>query len=153
MGEGDEDDEGEGEEGKVDDKGGAGVQADELVESVRDFGDDWSWRNVSGSSCGGLKCTPPKIPISTAPPAMSTVPATKCTENSSPRMMRAKNALYLRSKHQLQLEVSCPSQAHNRLTAPKGPSTTIGRAPIWKIVPRRFEQMKMANPPSHNGRR
>lgn len=57
------------------------------------------------------------MPMRVAPPAMRTDPAASWTVNSSPRMKRAKRAF------------------HRSETAPSGPRTTMGSAPIWKRVP------------------
>ena len=61
MGEGDEDGEGEGKEGEVDDKGGAGVEADQLVESVRDFRNDCTQMASAGVSLGEKSELHPQI--------------------------------------------------------------------------------------------
>lgn len=82
-------------------------------------------RSRSSSECVG-SLTMPKTAISTAPPAMSSVPSSIQGENTSPRRRRAKKAF------------------HRRETAPRGARMTTGRDAIWNTDPKRLEEMKMA---------
>jgi hypothetical protein len=70
--------------------------------------------------------TIPKIAMSTAPPAMKSVPRIIHGEKTSPRMKRAKKAFQRRD------------------TAPSGARITTGRDAIWTRAPMIFEDMNMA---------
>lgn len=70
--------------------------------------------------------TMPNMAITTAPPAMSSVPKSIHIEKTSPSSSRAKNAF------------------HKSETAPSGARMTTGREAIWKMDPKRLEEMKMA---------
>ena len=70
--------------------------------------------------------TMPKMAMRTAPPAMSSVPKSIHIEKTSPRSIRAKNAF------------------HSSETAPSGARITTGKEAIWKMDPKRFEEMNMA---------
>jgi hypothetical protein len=76
--------------------------------------------------------TIPNIAMSTAPPAMRIVPRTIHGENTSPRIIRAKNAF------------------HRSETAPRGARMTTGRDAICTNDPMTFDEMKMAKPASHS---
>lgn len=69
--------------------------------------------------------TMPNTAMSTAPPAMHSVLSSIQGENTSPRMSRAKKAF------------------HSSETAPSGARITTGREAIWKMEPKRFEEMNM----------
>jgi len=71
--------------------------------------------------------TIPKIAMSTAPPAMKSVPRIIHSEKTSPRMKRAKKAF------------------QRRETAPSGARMTTGRDAIWTREPIMFEDMKIAD--------
>lgn len=79
--------------------------------------------------------TTPNTAIRVAPNAMRRVPANVEAEKCSPNRMRESTAF------------------QRRETAPSGARTTIGNAPIWKMVPNKLEDMKIANPNSQSGRR
>lgn len=126
----------EGEREDPGDEGGAAVQRYELGEGVGLLGDDCGAvgrEGREGKEGGGRRGVrvlgrrgrrrwgggdaPPKMPTRVAPPAIRTDPTPSCTVKLSPRMRRAKRAF------------------HRSETAPRGPRTTMGRAPIWKRVP------------------
>ena len=71
----------------------------------------------------------PKIAMSTAPPAMRSVPRTIHGEKTSPSRIRAKKAF------------------HRRDTAPSGARITTGSEAICTTDPKRLEDMKMAEEP------
>ena len=86
------------------------------------------WKRVRRSSSERVGSgTTPNIPMSTAPPAMSSVPAITHGEEPSPSRIRAKNAF------------------QSNETAPSGARITTGRDAIWKREPMIFEEMKMAS--------
>lgn len=80
--------------------------------------------NRSSKECVG-SATIPNSAMRTAPPAMHKVLMIIHGENTSPRMSLAKNAF------------------HSKETAPSGARMTTGRDAIWKIEPKRFEDMKI----------
>lgn len=84
---------------------------------------------LNSSSRSSRECvgsgTMPNIAIRTAPPAIHSVLRAIHGEKTSPSIRRAKNAF------------------HSRDTAPRGARMTTGRDAIWKMEPKRLEDMKI----------